>query len=176
MDEKPPLRTLARRATRLKVHTPFTGPRGVTRSSSQSVIEAPDQLPRCHEKRMCSWASQVSGADDATRFAMRPSIQFGLMPPIASSPSPMANGSCDGEDLLELRWHGLPMIDAVGRNAQSQRSDSRNCRFASGAICHHSRHGFDVGPPAAVVFLSQDDGDRFWRDCFHRSCAPLAIL
>ena len=83
-------------------------------------------------------------------------------PPTASSPSPMANGSCDRENLLKLWRDLLPVIDAVGGNTQGQCSDDGNRSFASRAICHHSRHGFDVGPPTAIVFHSQDDGNRFW--------------
>jgi hypothetical protein len=45
------------------------------------------------------------------------------MPAKVSSPSPMASGSCDGKYLLELWWDFLPMVNAVGGNAQSQRPD-----------------------------------------------------
>ena len=57
----------------------------------------------------------------------------------------MASGSCDGEDLLKLWRDFLPVVHAVG------------------GYGHHSGHGLDAGPPTAVVFLSENDGDRLWR-------------
>ena len=53
----------------------------------------------------------------------RESIRFGLMRLRVSSPSPMAKGSCDGEDFLKLRRDFLPVINAVGGNTQGQCSD-----------------------------------------------------
>ena len=72
---------------------------------------------------MYSWASQIVGAVGETRFAKRLPIRFGATPPEASWPLPMARRSCDGEDFLELRWNVLPVIYAVGGNAQSQSPD-----------------------------------------------------
>src|ERR1035438_4143482 len=72
-----------------------------------------------------------------------------------SSPSPMANGSCDGEDFLKLWRNFLPVIDAVGGNAQGQRSDGGNRRIPSRAIRHHPGHGLDVGPPTVSFPASQ---------------------
>jgi hypothetical protein len=46
----------------------------------------------------------------------------------------MANGSCDEEDLFELRRDILSVIDAVGGNSQSQRSDGRNCRLGGRSV------------------------------------------
>jgi len=94
------------------------------------------------------------------------------MPPRVVWPSVRANGSCDGEYPLKLGWDFLAVVNAVGGNAQSQRSDGGNRRPASWTVSHHSGHRFNVGPPTTVVFLPQSDRDRFRRGCFHRSCAP----
>ena len=68
------------------------------------------------------------------------------------------------------------MVNAVGGNTQSQRPDGGNRRFASWTVGYYAGHGFNVGPPTAVVLLPEGDGNRFWRDHFHRSCGPLPIL
>ncbi len=88
----------------------------------------------------------------------------------------MANGSCNREDLLKLRRDMLSMIDAISGNSQSQCSHCGNCSFASWAIRHHAGHGFYVGPPAAVVLLSQGDVDRLRRICLHLCLRPLADI
>jgi hypothetical protein len=77
----------------------------------------------------------------------------------------MASGSWDEENFLELGRDVLSVIDAVGGNSQSQRPDGRNCRLASRSVGHHSGHGFDIGPPTTIIFLSQYDWNGFGQGC-----------
>src|SRR5580765_3426422 len=57
------------------------------------------------------------------------------------------------------RRNFLAMVDAVGGNAKGQRAHGGNCGFTTRPVGHHSGHGLDVGPPAAVVFPPHDDGN-----------------
>ena len=57
----------------------------------------------------------------------------------------MAAGSC------------FAAIDAVGGSAKGQCAHGGDCFFTGCAVRHHARHGLDVGPPAAVFLLADDD-------------------
>jgi hypothetical protein len=53
------------------------------------------------------------------------------------------------------------VIDAVGGNTEGKGTYGGNRRLASCAVCHHAWHRLDVGPPAAVIFLSNDNQNGF---------------
>lgn len=63
----------------------------------------------------------------------------------------------------------LAAFDAIGGNAQRKSSDGSDRGLARRAICHHSWHRLDVGPPATVFFVSDYDRNGFDCDCLHPS-------
>ena len=60
------------------------------------------------------------------------------------------------------------MLKAIGGDTQSEGAHSGNRRFARFAVRHYSWHGLDIGPPASVLFTSDDDWDGRYRDCLRR--------
>ena len=66
------------------------------------------------------------------------------------------------------------MVDAVSRNAQCQRANSRDSCIASTTVSHDSGHGFDISPPAPILLAPYDDWNRFYCDSLHESL-PVII-
>jgi hypothetical protein len=64
------------------------------------------------------------------------------------------------------------------QSAATRKASARTAaiaRLASCAIRHDARHRLYVCPPAAVIFLSDNNRNRFQRDCLHR-CLAFTVM
>ncbi len=67
------------------------------------------------------------------------------------------------------------VIDAVGGDSQCQCAHRRNRHLTRRAICHHTRHGFDVGPPTAGR-LHRSSGPHYSSAFLSRTYRLSAVL
>lgn len=80
---------------------------------------------------------------------------------------PEDNSSSDPEPDAVVLAHSFFELAPIGGDAQGQGADVGDGGIPGVTIGHYARHGFDVGPPAAIFLPAEDNRYRFNGNYFH---------